>query len=210
MGSTNAMLPAKRPLVIFGAGGAARDARLIAEEMHCWLAPQFIDEAQEDAAMLKDHFHYAVIGIGTPEIIRRVYEKMRINRAILWTNLIHPDLRTRHVQLGQGNIIAEGARFAPDVKVGHFNNINFNCTVGHDCQIENYCVVSPGANLSGFVVLEDEVSVGSGAVILPGLRIGRGARIGAGAVVTKDVRPGTTVIGVPAREMKVTVPVGEL
>ena len=42
-------------------------------------------------------------------------------------------------------------------------------------------------------------SIGGGAVILPGLAIGAGAMIGAGAVVTKDVPPGETWIGNPAR-----------
>ncbi|WP_280278183.1 acyltransferase [Sphingomonas sp. CBMAI 2297] len=42
-------------------------------------------------------------------------------------------------------------------------------------------------------------SIGGGAVILPGLVIGEGAMVGAGAVVTRDVAPGTTVVGNPAR-----------
>lgn len=42
-------------------------------------------------------------------------------------------------------------------------------------------------------------SVGAGAVVLPGLVIGAGALIGAGAVVTRDVAPGATVMGNPAR-----------
>jgi UDP-2-acetamido-3-amino-2,3-dideoxy-glucuronate N-acetyltransferase len=48
-------------------------------------------------------------------------------------------------------------------------------------------------------VVERGASIGSGAVILCGVRIGAGAIIGAGAVVTKDVEPGTTVAGIPAR-----------
>ncbi len=42
-------------------------------------------------------------------------------------------------------------------------------------------------------------SIGSGAVILAGVTIGVGALVGAGAVVTRDVAPGETVAGVPAR-----------
>ncbi len=45
-------------------------------------------------------------------------------------------------------------------------------------------------------------SIGGGAVILPGLTIGEGATVGAGAVVTRDVPPGATVVGNPARVMK--------
>jgi UDP-2-acetamido-3-amino-2,3-dideoxy-glucuronate N-acetyltransferase len=48
-------------------------------------------------------------------------------------------------------------------------------------------------------VVERRASIGSGAVILGGVRIGAGALIGAGAVVTRDVQPGETVVGNPAR-----------
>jgi acetyltransferase-like isoleucine patch superfamily enzyme len=47
--------------------------------------------------------------------------------------------------------------------------------------------------------VDDDASIGSGATILCGVRIGKGAVVGAGAVVTRDVPPGATVVGNPAR-----------
>lgn len=46
------------------------------------------------------------------------------------------------------------------------------------------------------------VWIGGGAIILPGVTIGDDAVIGAGAVVTRDVPPGATVVGNPARPVK--------
>ena len=43
------------------------------------------------------------------------------------------------------------------------------------------------------------VWIGGGAIILPGVTIGDDAIVGAGAVVTRDVAPGVTVAGNPAR-----------
>jgi UDP-2-acetamido-3-amino-2,3-dideoxy-glucuronate N-acetyltransferase len=48
-------------------------------------------------------------------------------------------------------------------------------------------------------VVERRAALGSGTVVLGGVRIGAGALVGAGAVVTRDVAPGETVAGVPAR-----------
>ena len=51
-------------------------------------------------------------------------------------------------------------------------------------------------------LVKNGASIGAGAIILPGVTIGPGAVVGAGSVVTKDVPPGTTVIGNPARLRK--------
>jgi acetyltransferase-like isoleucine patch superfamily enzyme len=45
-------------------------------------------------------------------------------------------------------------------------------------------------------------SLGAGSVILPGITIGAGAMVGAGAVVTRDVPPGSIVVGNPARHQR--------
>lgn len=49
--------------------------------------------------------------------------------------------------------------------------------------------------------LESGVIVGAGAKILGPITVGAGARVGSNAVVLKDVPPGATVVGVPAREV---------
>ncbi|WP_041801487.1 sugar O-acetyltransferase [Rhodopseudomonas palustris] len=51
-----------------------------------------------------------------------------------------------------------------------------------------------------------DVWIGGGAIILPGVTIGDGAIIGAGSVVTRDVMPGQTVAGNPARPIKPSGP----
>ncbi|GAA1854714.1 acyltransferase [Myceligenerans crystallogenes] len=48
--------------------------------------------------------------------------------------------------------------------------------------------------------IEAGAKVGTGAVLLPGVIIGVGALVGAGSVVTRDVAPGVTVFGNPARQ----------
>ena len=49
--------------------------------------------------------------------------------------------------------------------------------------------------------VEQGAAIGSGAVILGGVTVGAKSLVGAGAVVTRDVSPGATVVGNPARPL---------
>jgi maltose O-acetyltransferase len=56
-----------------------------------------------------------------------------------------------------------------------------------------------GLEIARPVAIGEKVWIGGGAIILPGVTIGDEAIVGAGAVVTRDVLPGVTVVGNPAR-----------
>ncbi len=60
------------------------------------------------------------------------------------------------------------------------------------------------------VTIGRNVWLGAKVVVLKGVTIGDNAIIGAGAVVTRDVAPGTTAVGVPAREIAEREPVSAL
>ncbi|MCC6236395.1 MAG: serine acetyltransferase [Dehalococcoidia bacterium] len=55
-----------------------------------------------------------------------------------------------------------------------------------------------------FPVIEDGATLGAGCRVLGAVRVGAGATVGANAVVTRDVEPGTTVVGIPARPLRPT------
>jgi acetyltransferase-like isoleucine patch superfamily enzyme len=97
------------------------------------------------------------------------------------------------------SFICDGVSIGDGVFVGHgvmfINDRRPRATSGAGgLQTEDDWELSP-------TVVEDEASIGSGATILCGVRIGAGALVGAGAVVTKDVAPGATVVGNPARPL---------
>lgn len=56
-----------------------------------------------------------------------------------------------------------------------------------------------GLEIARPVEIGERAWIGGGAIILAGRSIGRDAIVGAGAVVTRDVAPGATVAGNPAR-----------
>ena len=90
-----------------------------------------------------------------------------------------------------------------------FTVIGETAEIGDDVTIYQ-CVTLGGTNPTDGVAgkrhptLRSNVVIGSGAQVLGPIEIGEGARVGANAVVTRDVAPGATVIGIPAK----AVPVG--
>lgn len=52
------------------------------------------------------------------------------------------------------------------------------------------------------VTVGQHVWIGGGAILLPGITVGDRAIIGAGSTVTRDVPPGATVAGNPARPLR--------
>ena len=56
--------------------------------------------------------------------------------------------------------------------------------------------------IKGTITLENDCWIGAGVIILPNITIGERAIVGAGSVVTKNVLPDTTVVGVPAKVMR--------
>ncbi len=102
-------------------------------------------------------------------------------------------------RIGEGCILAAGARVTTNITLGRHVDLHVNSTVGHDSVLDDFASVYPGATVSGNVHLCEGVTIGTGANVLPGVTVGAGAFVGAGAVVIADVEPGVTVAGVPAR-----------
>lgn len=70
--------------------------------------------------------------------------------------------------------------------------------LGENVSVIHGITIGMGADRK-FPVIEDEVFLGAGCRIIGGITVGRGAKVGANAVVVKDVPPGASVGGVPAR-----------
>lgn len=87
-------------------------------------------------------------------------------------------------------VIGETAEIEDDVTI--YQNVTLGGT-------------NPSTGIGGkrHPTLRSGVVVGSGAQVLGPIDVGAGARIGANAVVTRDVDPQTTVVGIPARPVDV-------
>jgi sugar O-acyltransferase (sialic acid O-acetyltransferase NeuD family) len=117
--------------------------------------------------------------------------------------LMHPTAYVDpSVLLGNGCQVLAGAIINPEVKIGRQCIINTKASVDHECILEDGVELAPGSTLCGSIHIEENVWIGAGATVLPRLRIGKNAIIGAGAVITKDVAPNTTIIGIPGKLYK--------
>lgn len=106
-------------------------------------------------------------------------------------------------EIGFGTFAAAQSLIAPDAKIGNHCIVNHAAVVDHDCIIGDFTHIAPCSSLGGGVVVGKCVLVGAGAIILPGVTIADYAVIGAGAVVTANVAIGSTVIGNPAKLIKI-------
>jgi sugar O-acyltransferase (sialic acid O-acetyltransferase NeuD family) len=110
-------------------------------------------------------------------------------------------------RIGSGAILCENTIITSNATVGKYFHCNLSSYVAHDCVIGDFVTFAPNVHCNGNVNIQDYAYIGTGAIIKQGLNnrpltIGRGAIVGMGAVVTRDVPPGVTVVGNPARVLE--------
>jgi serine O-acetyltransferase len=102
-----------------------------------------------------------------------------------------------------------GVEIHPGATIGRrvFIDHGMGIVIGETAEIGDDCTLYHGVTLGGVAwnkgkrhpTLGAGVTVGAGAKILGPFTVGAGARVGSNSVVVKEVPPGATVVGIPAR-----------
>lgn len=211
-------------VVVIGAGGSGREIYSLALEdatraAHGWTVMGLLDSGapeldrlerigapllgspddRELLAELVDARFLVAIGDGG---VRRTVSDHLTAAGLRSARLIHPDARLgTDVTVEDGCVVYPGTILTTNVRLAHGVHVNVGCTISHDIRIGSFATLSPGVHLAGGVHVGRGATVGTGASVIPGVSLGDDCVVGAGAVVIRDVEPGTTVVGVPARPL---------
>ena len=133
-------------------------------------------------------------------LVERI-EQLLGDRVPAWS-LIHPSAFVGNSEIGEGTLLAPGSIVTSRSRVGSHVIVNVKASVSHDCEIGDFVNINPNATVCGWCRVGAGVYIGAGATIIDRMQVGEGAIIGAGAVVTRDIPPHVTAVGVPARVIK--------
>ncbi|MBP2532436.1 maltose acetyltransferase [Agrobacterium tumefaciens] len=158
--------------------------------------------------------------------------RWRARKAVHQHNTMPPDergaiaplLRTLFNSVGEGAFLEAPfhCAYGFNITLGKNVYLNAGCTILDSAMVaigdgamlgpavQIYCAEhhldpvprAQGIEIAKPVTIGRDVWIGGGAILLAGITIGDGAIVGAGSVVTRNVPPGVTVVGNPARPIK--------
>lgn len=116
-----------------------------------------------------------------------------------FTTVVHPSVAVPpSCTVGSGSILLAGVVLTANVVVGAHVVAMPQVTLTHDDVVEDYVTLCAGVTLGGRVTVGEAAYLGMASSVREDLSVGAGSMLGMGAVLTRDLPPGRTWVGVPA------------
>lgn len=203
-----------RKLIIWGAGGHAREIVWLCEELNIQIVG-LLDERPHmkgltveglpilgtlaNIELLRNEVEIVCAGAGDPALKRRFSLATASSGFRIAPPLIHPNVRwSRRNVIGAGSMIFDGAVISDQIRIGQHVIVNRSVSISHDSVIGDYATLGPGVCLAGNVVIEAGAYIGIGASVREKRKVGSWSVVGGGAFVKDDIPEYCMAAGVPA------------
>lgn len=158
--------------------------------------PSILSTINEYAISSDDVF---VCSIGSVKTKMLICEQLKSKGAVFFKLINRRAFCGLNSSIGNGTIIDEGVHIDPDVIIGSDCLLQAYSIIGHDSVIGNYVRIDTQCSLVGGTIIKDRSTIYTRAMINHNVVVGEDAVVGSCSFVIKNVKPGTTVFGVPAK-----------
>lgn len=207
-------------LIIIGAGGMGREIYDLATRCDGYnkeyVIKGFLDEWDEaldnfdgyppifgtTQDYVVDPDDIFICSLGDVELKKKCVELI-LDKGGDFLTLIHPTASIGYnSKIGRGCIVLKNAYVGADCVVDDFVLVQISAVVGHDVKVGRYSRLDCNTLCVGGTEIKEEVTIHTSAVINHKVVVERKAQVGACSFVIRRVKEGTTVLGNPAKKMK--------
>lgn len=122
--------------------------------------------------------------------------------AARYAAVVHPSVEVPpSCRVGPGSVVLAGCVLTAQVALGAHVVVMPHVTLTHDDEVEDFATLCAGVTLGGSVTVGEAAYLGMSASVRERVSVGAGATLGMGAVLVRDLPPGQTWAGVPARPL---------
>lgn len=210
--------PESRDIILIGGGGHCQSVIDVAQQAG-WRIAGILDVRERVGT---DVLGYSVIGtdgdigswkdralflvtvgqIATPDVRRRLEQKVRDAGGMLATVIAADAYVSPHAVVAEGSVVMHRAVVNAGARIGRSAIINTMANVEHGTVVGDFCHISTGAILNGDCRVGEGSFIGSGTVVSHGVCIAGGSVVSAGSVVRKNLGVSAVYAGHPARMVK--------